>query len=197
MDGARCRRTGCWSAGDGVDLPAPAPLRASALGPGEGLRALDVTGRTAAGVAFRPSRRARAARRARACPGAHNAGNACAAALVLEGSACRWPTAFAALATLRAAPAGASSCVGERDGFRVVDDYAHHPGRARGHARRRARPARPARASSSYFQPHMPWRTRAVRRASSPTALAAADVVVLCETYVARGAPDPGVDGAR
>ena len=40
----------------------------------------------------------------------------------------------------------------------------------------------------------MPWRTRALQREFAE-ALAAADAACVCDVYVARGAPDPGVTG--
>ncbi len=175
--------------GDGVDLPAPRTLRYG-LGDGEGLRALEVS-EEALGVAFRPSRGPD--RVQLAVPGAHNAGNACAAALVLEELGVPLGDAFAALETF-AGVGRRFELVGERDGFRVVDDYAHHPAElaatiaaARGQA--------PAARLVVYFQPHMPWRTRQFA-GEFAAVLQGADVVVLSETYVARGRPDPDASAA-
>ncbi|MFM7247249.1 MAG: Mur ligase domain-containing protein, partial [Actinomycetota bacterium] len=80
--------------GDGVDLAAPCPTARFGVGPGEGLRALDPVPE-GGGVAFAPTRGP--ARVRLAVPGAHNAGNACAAALVLERLGVGLDEAFAAL----------------------------------------------------------------------------------------------------
>jgi len=170
--------------GDGVDLPAPRTVRFG-LGPGEGLRALDAA-EGDRGVAFRPSRGP--ARVQLAVPGLHNAANACGAAAALEALGYPLDDAFAALETFR----GASrrfELVGERDGVRVIDDYAHHPAELAATlaaARARFGDARLV----VYFQPHMPWRTRRFG-GEFAAVLAGADLVVLSETYVARGRPDP------
>lgn len=169
--------------GDGVDLPAPRTVRFG-TGDGAGLRALDIAAE-AAGVAFRPSRGPD--RVQLAVPGAHNAGNACAAALVLEELGVPLADAFAALETF----AGAGrrfELVGERDGIRVIDDYAHHPAELAA-TLAAARGQRPAARLVVYFQPHMPWRTRQFAGEFADV-LAGADLVVLSETYVARGRPD-------
>ena len=46
-----------------------------------------------------------------------------------------------------------------------------------------------------YFQPHMPWRTRQFAGEFAEV-LRGADLVVLSETYVARGRPDPDASAA-
>jgi UDP-N-acetylmuramate--alanine ligase len=181
---ARLPADGLLVAGDGVELPTDAAVERFGLGPGEGLRALDAESGPD-GVAFTPSSGGRAVL---AVHGVHNAANACAAALVLRRLGVRLDDAFAALATFTGTGRRFET-VGERDGVRVVDDYAHHPAElaATLAAGRAQRPARLV----VYFQPHMPWRTRAFAAAFAD-ALAAADVAVVGETYVARGAPDPG-----
>jgi UDP-N-acetylmuramate--alanine ligase len=175
--------------GDGVHLPALRTLRFG-TGPGSGLRALDVT-EEAAGVAFRPSRGPDRVQLAVA--GVHNAGNACAAALVLEELGVPLADAFAALETF----AGAGrrfELVGERDGIRVIDDYAHHPVELAA-TLAAARGQYPGARLVVYFQPHMPWRTRQFAGEFAEV-LAGADLVVLSETYVARGRPDPDASAA-
>lgn len=175
--------------GDGVELPAPCRVARFGVGPGEGLRALDVH-EGADGVAFRTSDGHAVEL---AVPGAHNAGNACAAALALEALGVPRADALAALAGF----AGAGrrfEPIGMRDGAQVVDDYAHHPVElAATLAAARAR--RPQRLVV-YFQPHMPWRTRAFADAFA-AALSTADVAIVQETYVARGAPDPDASARR
>jgi UDP-N-acetylmuramate--alanine ligase len=172
-------------AGDGVELPTDAAVERFGLGPGEGLRALDAEAGPG-GVSFAPSSGGRVALRVH---GVHNAANACAAALALRALGVPLAEAFAVLATFTGT-GRRFEVVGERDGVRVVDDYAHHPAElaATVAAGRAQRPARLV----VYFQPHMPWRTRAFA-AGFADALAAADVAVVGETYVARGAPEPGV----
>jgi UDP-N-acetylmuramate--alanine ligase len=186
---ARLPADGVLVAGDGVELAAPRTVRFG-LGPGEGLRALDVR-EEPAGVAFRPSRGPAEVRLL--VPGAHNAANACAAACVLEACGYAPADAFAALATFRGA-GRRFELVGERDGIRVIDDYAHHPVElAATIAAARAR--FPEARLVVYFQPHMPWRTRRFGDEFAAV-LAGADLVVLSETYVARGRPDPDASSA-
>jgi UDP-N-acetylmuramate--alanine ligase len=187
---ARLPRGGTLVLGDGVELPTDASVVRFGVGPGEGLRALDVAvvdGR----VAFRPSRGP--ARVVLGVGGVHNAGNACAAACVLESLGVPLGDAFRALEAFAGAGRRFEQ-VGERDGYRVVDDYAHHPVELAATIAT-ARAAVPARLVV-YFQPHMPWRTRAFAAAFAD-ALAGADVVVLSETYVARGRPEPDASAWR
>ncbi len=186
---ARLPDRGLLVSGDGVDLPAPRTVRFG-VGAGEGLRALDVT-EEAAGVAFRPSRGPD--RVQLGVPGAHNAGNACGAALVLEELGVPLDDAFAALATFQGA-GRRFELVGERDGFQVIDDYAHHPAELAA-TLAAARGQQPDARLVVYFQPHMPWRTRRFAGAFAEV-LAGADLVVLSETYVARGRPDPDASAA-
>ncbi len=137
------------------------------------------------GVAFRPSRGPE--RVELRVPGDHNALNACAAALALEALGVQLHHAFAAIARFTGA-ARRFELVGERDGIRVVDDYAHHPAELAA-TLAAARAIHPGRLVVC-FQPHMPWRTKRFA-GEFAAALAEADVAVVCETYVARGAPDP------
>ena len=176
--------------GDGVDLAAPCAVARFGAGPGEGLRVLEAAPGPH-GIAFRPSRGA--ARVELRVPGAHNALNACAAALALEALEVPLPDAFAALAAFTGA-GRRFELVGERDGFRVVDDYAHHPAELA--ATLAAARAIHAGRLVVCFQPHMPWRTKRFAREFAE-ALAGADVAVVCETYVARGAPDPDASARR
>ncbi len=169
--------------GDGVDVALDRPTARFGVGAGEGLRALDVVA-AGAGVRFRPSRGPAAV--TLAVPGAHNAGNACAAALVLESLGVPLHQGFAALEAFTGA-GRRFELVGERDGIRVVDDYAHHPVELEAMITA-ARGLDPERLVV-YFQPHQPWRTRAFAPAFA-TALARADVAVVSETYIARGQPD-------
>jgi UDP-N-acetylmuramate--alanine ligase len=169
--------------GDGVDIAAPHVARFG-VGPGEGLRALEAAA-DGDGVAFRPSRGPDRVRLR--VPGVHNAGNACAAALVLERLGVPLADAFAALEGFTGA-GRRFEVVGTAFGYTVVDDYAHHPTELRA-AIAAARSRDPQRLVV-LFQPHMPW--RATRFAEEfADALKAADRVVVLETYVARGEVDP------
>ncbi len=175
--------------GDDVAISAPQVARFG-VGPGEGLRALDAVP-DGDGVRFRPSRGPASVRLS--VSGVHNAGNACAAALVLERLGVSIEDAFAALEDF----AGAGrrfEVIGTAFGYTVVDDYAHHPTELRA-AIAAARGREPKRLVV-LFQPHMPWRTIAFGPEFAD-ALRAADRVVVLETYVARGTPDPEASAMR
>ncbi len=176
--------------GDGVELAsALAPVVRFGVGPGDGLRAFDALA-IEGGVTFRPSRGP--ARVRLRVAGVHNAGNACAAALVLESLGVELGTAFAALEQFEGA-GRRFELLGTREGITVVDDYAHHPTELVA-AIAAARSQAPARLVV-LFQPHMPW--RAIQFADAfAEALGAADTVVVLETYVARGTP-VGVPSAQ
>ena len=176
--------------GDGVDLAAPCPVGRFGVGPGEGLRALDPVP-DGTGVAFAPSRGP--ARVRLAVPGAHNAGNACAAALALERLAVGLDEAFGALEGFSGA-GRRFEVLGTAYGYTVVDDYAHHPAELR--AAISAARGRDPKRLVVLFQPHMPWRTVAFAEEFAE-ALRAADRVVVLETYVARGRPDPEASAWR
>jgi UDP-N-acetylmuramate--alanine ligase len=142
-------------------------------------------------VSFRPSRGPE--RVQLAVPGVHNAGNACAAALVLERLGVSLEEAFAALERFEGA-GRRFEVIGSAFGYTVVDDYAHHPTELAA-AIAAARGREPKRLVV-LFQPHQPWRTKAFS-AEFAEALSAADYVVVLETYVARGAPDPEASAMR
>lgn len=176
--------------GDDVPIEVPCKTLRFGVGPGDGLRALDVEA-WEGGIAFRPSRGP--ARVRLAVPGAHNAGNACAAALVLERLGVDLDRAFATLEGFRGA-GRRFEVLGTAFGYTVVDDYAHHPVELRA-AIAAARDRDPARLVV-LFQPHMPWRTTAFAEEFAD-ALRAADLAVVVETYVARGRPDPDASAKR
>ncbi len=158
--------------GDGVPIEAPCSVLRFGVGPGDGLRALDIEP-WEGGVAFRPSRGPERVRLA--VPGAHNAGNACAAALVLERLGIDLERAFAVLEDFRGA-GRRFEVLGTVFGYTVVDDYAHHPVELRA-AIASARDREPARLVV-LFQPHMPWRTTAFADEFAE-ALRAADIAVV------------------
>jgi UDP-N-acetylmuramate--alanine ligase len=176
--------------GDGVSVASAARQERFGLGAGEGLRALDVTD-SADGVSFRPSDGRGRVRLGVA--GIHNAANACAAAAALRAVGTPLSDAFGAIAQFTGA-GRRFELVGAWRGALVVDDYAHHPAELAATIRT-ARAQQPKRLVV-YFQPHMPWRTRAFADAFAQ-ALRAADVVVIGETYVARGTPDPDASARR
>jgi UDP-N-acetylmuramate--alanine ligase len=183
---------GALVAGDGLALPSRAPLRRFGVGPGEGWRALGVRP-DGTGVRFELARPGREPLPlALGIPGEHNAGNAAAALAALDWAGVEAERAADALARFRGA-GRRFELRGEARGVRVVDDYAHHPAEveatiaaARGYA--------PRARVVACFQPHMHWRTRALQREFA-AALATADAVCVCDVYLARGAPEPGVTG--
>jgi len=83
---------------------------------------------------------------------------------------------------------------GEVAGVRVVDDYAHNPGKVTAVVETALALAGPGRLIV-VFQPHLYSRTRdfAVELA---TALSPADVIIVMDVYAAREDPIPGVNGA-
>jgi UDP-N-acetylmuramate--alanine ligase len=82
--------------------------------------------------------------------------------------------------------------LGEVEGIRVVDDYAHHPTEVAA-ALDAARSADPGARIVAIFQPHLYSRTRDFHQAFGE-ALATADVTWITDIYPAREAPIEGVD---
>jgi UDP-N-acetylmuramate--alanine ligase len=83
---------------------------------------------------------------------------------------------------------------GEVAGVRVVDDYAHNPGKVTAVVETAMAIAAPGRLIV-VFQPHLYSRTRDFA-AELATALSPADVVIVMDVYAAREDPMPGVSGA-
>ena len=83
---------------------------------------------------------------------------------------------------------------GETAGVRVVDDYAHNPGKVAAVVETARGLAAPGRLIV-VFQPHLHSRTRDFA-AELAVALSPADVVVVMDVYAAREDPMPGVSGA-
>ena len=83
---------------------------------------------------------------------------------------------------------------GEVAGVRVVDDYAHNPGKVAAVVDTGAELAAPGRLVV-VFQPHLYSRTRDFAGALAAS-LSPADVVVVMDVYAAREDPVPGVSGA-
>ncbi|MFT3833839.1 MAG: UDP-N-acetylmuramate--L-alanine ligase [Micropruina sp.] len=125
-------------------------------------------------------------------PGHYNLSNAAAAyaigwALGHDGPALR-AAASAFRGTYRR-----FSYVGELNGARIYDDYAHHPTEVRA-LLAAARPLAGEGRLVVCFQPHLFSRTREFATEFG-TALAAADQVVVLDIYPAREDPIPGVSG--
>ena len=83
---------------------------------------------------------------------------------------------------------------GEVAGVRVVDDYAHNPGKVTALVETASSIAAPGRLVV-VFQPHLYSRTRDFA-AELAMALSPADVVIVMDVYAAREDPLPGVTGA-
>jgi UDP-N-acetylmuramate--alanine ligase len=83
---------------------------------------------------------------------------------------------------------------GEVAGVRVVDDYAHNPGKVTAVVETASSLAAPGRLIV-VFQPHLYSRTRDFA-AELATALLPADMVIVMDVYAAREDPMPGVTGA-
>lgn len=82
---------------------------------------------------------------------------------------------------------------GQAGGVRVVDDYAHNPGKVAAVVSTAQRLARPGRLVA-VFQPHLYSRTRDFADTLA-AGLAPADVAVILDVYAAREDPMPGVSG--
>ena len=83
---------------------------------------------------------------------------------------------------------------GEAAGVRVVDDYAHNPGKVTAVVETASSLAAPGRLIV-VFQPHLYSRTRDFA-AELAIALSPADIVIVMDVYAAREDPMPGVSGA-
>lgn len=81
--------------------------------------------------------------------------------------------------------------IGDVNGVRIVDDYAHHPTEIRA-TLEAARSAFPGRRIIAAFQPHLYTRTRDFHEEFAES-LMLADVVFLCDLYPAREKPIEGV----
>ena len=173
-------------------IPPRPSCGASAPGPGEGWRALDVVP-DGEGTRFTLAAPGRDALPLHVgVPGAHNALNATAALALLDWAGIRPERAAAPLAAFRGA-ARRYERRGEVAGIRLVDDYAHHPSELAATLAAARAETSPGRLLAC-FQPHMPWRTRMFADGFAD-ALRLADAACVCDVYVARGAADPEVTG--
>jgi UDP-N-acetylmuramate--alanine ligase len=116
-------------------------------------------------------------------PGEHNRLNAAAALVALELAGVARADAERVLAGFRGAGRRFEH-VGEAGGVAVVDDYAHNPAKIEALVAA-ARESRAAGRVLLLFQPHLPSRTRYLRRELGQ-ALSGADAVCVTEIYAAR-----------
>lgn len=176
--------------GDGVDLPFTVAASARfGFSPGADwhISGLELTGpRTGFWLATPDSTPLHVSLRV---PGAHNAQNAAAAIAALHHAGADAADAAAAIGDFRGAGRRFERR-GERRGFAVVDDYAHHPTELEA-AIATARSQHPRRVVVC-FQPHLYSRTQALAGRFG-AALAQADEAVVTEIYAAREQPLPGV----
>lgn len=126
-------------------------------------------------------------------PGEHNVLNALGAAGAARFAGAGWDAIGRALEGF-AGVGRRFQVLGSGGAVEVVDDYAHHPTEVAAALRSaRLRSGNEGRVVA-LFQPHLFTRTRDFHRAFGG-ALAAADVVWVCDVYPAREAPIPGVTG--
>lgn len=126
-----------------------------------------------------------------AIPGEHNRQNAAAALAALELAGARSSDAEAALARFTGVDRR-FQLVGEQDGVRVVDDYAHNPTEIAATLETARRDT--ARKLIAVYQPHVYERTRQLSRELG-MALGLADEAVVTDVIDGRDAPVPGVTG--
>jgi UDP-N-acetylmuramate--alanine ligase len=126
-------------------------------------------------------------------PGRHNVRNALAALAIARELSIPFATAARALSGFDGV-ARRFETKGEKNGVRVVDDYAHHPTEVTA-TLAAARQVHPKSRIVALFQPHLFSRTRDFAREFG-RALNGADVALVTEIYPSREAPIPGVSGA-
>ncbi len=177
----------------GEELAAHTPARVVVVGIGSGDLRADVEEVDDRGSRFvvRDAEGAELARIGLRVPGEHNVLNALTALAVLRHAGVAPRDAAPHLLTFSGA-ARRFQLVGEHDGVRVVDDYAHHPTEIAatltaamkgGHER-----------VIAVFQPHLYSRTRYLQREFG-RALTLADEAIVTDIFPAREEPEPGVSG--
>jgi len=177
----------------GEELAAHTPARVVVVGIGSGDLRADVEEVDDRGSRFvvRDAEGAELARIGLRVPGEHNVLNALTALAVLRHAGVAPRDAAPHLLTFSGA-ARRFQLVGEHDGVRVVDDYAHHPTEIAatltaamkgGHER-----------VIAVFQPHLYSRTRYLQREFG-RALTLADEAIVTDVFPAREEPEPGVSG--
>jgi UDP-N-acetylmuramate--alanine ligase len=126
-------------------------------------------------------------------PGRHNVRNALAALAIARELSIPFATAARALSGFDGV-ARRFETKGEKNGVRVVDDYAHHPTEVAA-TLAAARQVHPKSRIVALFQPHLFSRTRDFAREFGRS-LNGADIALVTEIYPSREAPIPGVSGA-
>ena len=124
-------------------------------------------------------------------PGEHNRRNAGAALSALELAGVSPDDAAPVLARFEGI--GRRFETSEVDGFRLVDDYGHHPSELAATIAA-VRERFPDRRLRVLFQPHLYSRTRHLA-SELAASLAGADDIAVTEVYAAREVPSPGVTG--
>jgi len=128
-----------------------------------------------------------------AVPGVHNVRNALAAIGAGLALGCTLTSMAPGLAAFRGVERRFQR-LGSAHGIEVVDDYAHHPTEVAA-TLAAARHAFPGRRLVLAFQPHLYSRTRDLQTEFAQV-LSATDVLLLCDIYGAREAPEDGVTSA-
>ena len=126
-------------------------------------------------------------------PGRHNVRNALGALAIARELSIPFGVAARALSAFDGV-ARRFETKGEKNGVRVVDDYAHHPTEVAATLSAARQVHRKSRIVA-LFQPHLFSRTRDFAREFG-RALNGADVALVTEIYPSREAPIPGVSGA-
>jgi UDP-N-acetylmuramate--alanine ligase len=124
-------------------------------------------------------------------PGEHNVLNAMTALAVLRHAGLSPEDAAPHLLTFSGA-ARRFQLIGEHDGVRIVDDYAHHPTEIA--ATLTAAMKGDHERVIAVFQPHLFSRTRYLQREFG-RALTLADEAIVTEIFPAREEPEPGISG--
>jgi UDP-N-acetylmuramate--alanine ligase len=127
-----------------------------------------------------------------AAPGLHNIRNALGAFAIARDAGATFDAALTALREFTGVSRRFQE-LGTTNGITVVDDYAHHPTEVDA-TLSAARGTFPDQRIIAVFQPHLYSRTRDLH-GDFGRALAAADVVWVCDVYPAREAPIEGVTG--
>ena len=125
--------------------------------------------------------------------GRHNVLNALAALAAACGSGLSVERAAAALAQFTGIKRR-FECIGQVDGYRVVDDYAHHPTEIQ--ATLRAAREHFATRTVAVFQPHLYSRTEYLMD-EFVESFDEADIIAIAQTYAAREQPREDVSGQQ
>jgi UDP-N-acetylmuramate--alanine ligase len=156
-------------------------------------RAEEIRANTAGGSDFLVLRRGDLLGLARnRLPGVHNVVNSLAALAAADAAGVSFAEGRRALTEFHGA-GRRFEVIGEVEGVRVVDDYAHHPTEIRA-TLAAARQRYPEAQIWAVFQPHTYSRTRALLDAFA-AAFADAHHVIVTEVFASREAPDPDVSG--